>query len=140
VRFWDSSAIVPVLVTEPTSDSMRSLVAEDPRMLTWWTTPVECASAIARRERTGGLDSAGAADAEAALAILARSWIEIPPGERVRDAARRLVRFHDLAAADSFQLAAALDACENEPESLELVILDGRLATAARREGFRVLP
>jgi uncharacterized protein len=74
------------------------------------------------------------------LAGLASSWSEIPPGERVRDNAVRLVRVHDLRAGDALQLAAALVAAEERPATLELVTLDDRLALAARREGFRILP
>jgi hypothetical protein len=47
---------------------------------------------------------------------------------------------HDLRAADALQLAAALIACDEQPALLPFVTLDRRLADAARREGFRVLP
>ncbi len=67
-------------------------------------------------------------------------WVEVPPGERLRDLASRLVRVHELRAADALQLAAATVASESRPETLELVTLDERLALAASREGFRVLP
>lgn len=140
MRFWDSSAVVPTLVSEPTSDAMRSLFGDDPALTTWWTTDVECASAITRRERTGALDPASAADAHAALAALTGTWTEIPPSERLRGAARRIVRTHDLSAADAFQLAAARAASDDQPETLAFVTLDERLALAARREGFPVLP
>ncbi len=58
----------------------------------------------------------------------------------MRDQAGRLLRLHPLRAADALQLAAAIIACEHQPESLPLVTLDQRLAEAARREGFAVLP
>ena len=53
---------------------------------------------------------------------------------------RRLLRVHDLPAADALQLAAALAASEQSPESLEVVCLDTRLAAAAPqvRPGSRV--
>ena len=57
----------------------------------------------------------------------------------MRDDARRLVRVHDLRAADAFQLAAARVAADGQPGTLPLVTLDERLALAASREGFRVL-
>ncbi len=49
------------------------------------------------------------------------------------------MRVHALRAADSLQLAAALIAANHDPATLEIVSLDARLATAARREGFKVL-
>ena len=46
---------------------------------------------------------------------------------------------HPLRTADALQLGAALVAADGDPQSLELVTLDRRLADAARREGFPVL-
>jgi len=57
----------------------------------------------------------------------------------LRDAARRLLRVHDLRAADALQLAAALAAAEGRPMTLTLLCLDDRLGAAAEREGFPVL-
>jgi hypothetical protein len=61
------------------------------------------------------------------------------PSESVRRTAERLLRTHPLRAADSLQLAAALIASDHDPRSLELVCMDERLKSAARREGFTVL-
>lgn len=47
-----------------------------------------------------------------------------------------MLRVHPLRAADAAQLAAAFVAAERHPSSLEFVILDMRLAAAARKEGF----
>jgi hypothetical protein len=140
VRFWDTSAIVPTLVEESASPEMRLLVANDPEMAVWWTTRVECLSAIARRERLGELEPDESPKALEALADLVAVWVEVPPTEGVRDRARSVVRVHDVRTADAFQLAAALVAADDRPETLQLVTLDDRLAVAARREGFSVLP
>jgi predicted nucleic acid-binding protein len=56
----------------------------------------------------------------------------------LRNDARRLVRVHDLRAADAFQLAAARIAADGEPAALPFVTLDERLTLAASREGFPV--
>jgi hypothetical protein len=53
MRFWDSSAIVPLLVREPASDAITSEYEHEPDMLVWWATPIECVSALARLEREG---------------------------------------------------------------------------------------
>lgn len=136
MRFWDSSAIVPVLVEEPASERLRALAADRATPVVWWATGVECASAIARRERSLDLTPEDAADALATLDGLAERWAEVPPTEPVRDTARRLVRVHELRAADAFQLSAALVQSEGSPGSLPFVTLDERLALAASREGF----
>ena len=97
------------------------------------------ASAIGRRARLLATDEGRSARAYQHLLELASGWTEIPPSERLRDVAIRLVRVHDLRAGDSLQLAAALVVAENRPDTLELVTLDIRLAAAAQREGFPVL-
>jgi uncharacterized protein len=140
LRFWDSSALIPLIVEEPLSAVVDGLLAEDREMTAWWATRVECASAVGRRERSGAMTNHEASYALGELAELTLGWSEISPGERLRDVATRLVRVHDLRAADAFQLAAASVASEGASESLPFVTLDDRLALAASREGFPVLP
>jgi len=139
MRFWDASGIVPLLVTEPVTGPALELLEQDPSMIVWWGTPVECASALARREREGALSSAGVTEALARLRQLAAAWQEVQPVEQVRTTAQRLLRVHPLRSADSLQLAAAVIAAEHETGSLPFVCLDERLAQAAEREGFPVV-
>src|SRR6266513_3169712 len=134
MKFWDSSAVVPLLVVEQQRDELLALLQRDPRMLVWWGTPVECTAALARREREGALSVADAGAALERLRDVAVTWQEILPSDAVRSTAQRLLRVHPLRAADSLQLAAA----EHEPATLEIVSLDERLNEAASREGFRV--
>jgi uncharacterized protein len=136
VKFWDASAIVPLLVAESTTATVQRVAAADTAMLVWWATPVECASAIARLERDGALEATAAIEAFNRLAQLADGWHEVDPSDSVRETAVRFLRVHPLRAADALQLAAAFVAAERRPSSLELVTLDDRLAVAARKEGF----
>jgi predicted nucleic acid-binding protein len=139
MKFWDSSAIVPLCVEETATDRALALVAEDPEVAIWWGTPVECASAVARLEREAALTPAEAAEAFQRLDLLARSWFEIEPHDELREVARRLLRVHSLRAGDALQLAAAYLAAERRPPTLEVVTVDERLRQAAVKEGFRVL-
>ena len=127
---------MPLLVPEPTTRALQALVVRDPDMLVWWESPVECVSALVRLEREAALDAMQATAAFERLDELAHGWHEIGPGERVRETAMRFLRVHALRAADALQLAAAFAAAENRPSALEVVILDDRLAEAARKEGF----
>lgn len=136
MKFWDASAIVPLVMTEPTTGAMQALAQKDPAMLVWWATEVECASAIARLERDGALDESAVTEAFDRLKQLAGGWHEVDPSDAVREAAVRFLRVHPLRAADALQLAAAFIAAERRPASLEVVTLDDRLAAAARKEGF----
>ena len=139
MKFWDASAVVPLVVSEPPSDALIGLLEADAAMVVWWGTPVEIASALARREREGALSADGATRALERLRSTARAWHEVLPVDAVRTGAQRLLRLHPLRAADSLQLAAAILASEHDPESLEFVGLDERLNEAARREGFPVV-
>ncbi len=139
MRFWDSSAIVPLLVEEASSASMRTQLRADGDLVVWWATPVECVSALVRSRRTGRI--ADEASGIERLDWISRRWREVEPSPAIRDEARRLLRVHDgLPAGDAVQLAAALAAAERRPSSLEFVCLDDRLKSAAEREGLRVLP
>lgn len=139
MRFWDTSALVPLLVTEPASDAVAELLRVDPTVIIAWTTPVECASAVARAEHDGLLTLEETTEAFARLDELTRVWREVEPTNDVRDVARRLLRVHRLRAADAIQLGAATLAAERHPASLVVVTLDERLEAAALKEGFVVI-
>jgi hypothetical protein len=132
--------VVPLLVSEATTEGMLELYRSDPSVLVWWGTMVEVASAISRLERGGGLRAAEASAALARWDALGEERSEVSPTQRVRESARRFLRVHDLRAADALQLGAAFVAAEGVPSSLALVTLDSRLAEAALREGFEVVP
>ena len=136
MRFWDSSAIVPLLLPETMSSSVRELYRADSVMFAWWGTEVECASAICRGQRAGSLRADAVHAAFLRLTALRAGWHEVEPGDDVRESAKRFLRVHDLRAADALQLAAAFFAAEARPATLEFVTLDDRLLEAARREGF----
>jgi predicted nucleic acid-binding protein len=136
MKFWDASAIVPLLLAEDLREALLVELERDSRMFVWWGTPVECVSAVSRREREGALSLADATTALERLRALSDSWYEVLPSDAIRNTAQRLLRVHPLRAADSLQLAAALVAAEGNPVRLPFVCLDDRLAEAAQREGF----
>ena len=138
MRFWDASALVPMVAQDQVSDTLESLYGDGSDISIWWVTPVEIASSIARRERQGELNTTAASASFATLARMAATWHEVLPGQMLRQAAQRLLRVHPLGAADSLQLAAALVAAGDEPGSMEFVCRDARLAEAASREGLKV--
>ena len=139
MKFWDASAIVPLLIKEDATSRLQKLAVADAAMLVWWGTEVECASAISRLERDSALDEAAAIDAFDRLRQLAGAWHEVEAGDPVREAAVRFLRVHPLRAADALQLAAAFIAAERRPPSLKVITLDDRLAAAARKEGFSLV-
>lgn len=139
MKFWDSSAVVALLVPEMASPAVMREFERDPEVVAWWATEVECVSALARREREGTLSARLLADAIERLDEVALAWQELQPVASVRQTALRLLRVHALRAGDALQLAAAIVASEGHPSTLAFVTLDDRLALAAEREGFRVV-
>ena len=140
MRFWDSSALVPLLVEESSSVTIRALLGDDPVMVVWQLAGTEVTSALWRRRRADEIDEVVRRLAEAGLAVLEGLWTSVEDTPLVDRRARRLLALHPLRAADALHLAAALIACDERTKMLPFVTLDDRLADAARREGFRVLP
>lgn len=139
MKFWDSSALVPLLVNESSSQAVLLEYQRDPEVVAWWGTEPECVSALARFEREGGLTAAAVVDALRRLDGLSLAWREVQPVVRVRQIAVRLLRVHPLRAADALQLGAAIVAAEEQPSTLSIVTLDERLAEAGEREGFAIV-
>ena len=139
MRYWDSSALVPLVVQEADTEQRQQLQRQDRHIVTWWGSWVECASALNRLHRDGDLDDGALSQALGKLSRAAAGWLRIRPAERVRQRALRLLRVHPLRAADALQLAAALATCGDDPETLAMVCSDRRLSEAAAKEGFEVL-
>ena len=69
MRFWDSSAVVPLVCREPESPRCRAWLREDPVLLVWALAATEVVSALrwpacAARERCPRRAFAAAADRE----------------------------------------------------------------------------
>ena len=138
MRFWDSSAVVPLVVPQEPSARMREEYGADPLLNVWCMTAVEVWSAVCRLRRDGRIDSPAVRAARRRLNGLVESWVELDDVRAVRRRAQRLLETHPLRAADSLQLAAALVLVMDRPERVPFVTLDARLAGAAEREGFDV--
>ncbi len=139
MKYWDSSALVPLMIAEAATAQRRALVGTDPGIMTWWGSSVECASALHRLDRERRLGATQMLRSFGQLQRLSGAWREVEPSERLRSRAVRLLGVHPLRAADALQLAAALVAAEEDPTVLDFVCGDARLSEAARREGFTVL-
>ena len=77
MRFWDSSAIIPLCLKEPMSETVRRLMKADEDIVVWWTTKVECLSAVARRRREGVLSDEAESNVGEILSVLSTKWPEI---------------------------------------------------------------
>jgi predicted nucleic acid-binding protein len=133
--FWDSSALVALLIYQPATPSVISLY-EAYEVVVWWGTPLEIASAIARLVRMKQISSSDEKKAHHLAQKLSDSWSVIQPSDALRTTATELLRRHDLRAADALQLAAALQWCEDTPQGRTFLTADLKLRTAARAAGF----
>ncbi len=138
--FWDSSAVVPLLLPDVRSPVLAGLLRSDVEPAVWWASPLECQSALYRRHREGGMPPAALARPLERLRSLTADIDVVAPTLPLRERAGRLLAGHPLRAADALQLAAALIWCDESPQGNAFICLDERLAEAARREGFTVLP
>jgi hypothetical protein len=139
MRFWDSSAIVPLVCREEPTAAISKLYEQDWGLLVWAFTSTEILSALCRRVRERSLSKKEFSISKQRLRSLEEDWTENIEYGQVRERAERLLEVHSLSAADALQLAAALVSVREKTKEFEFVTLDDRLAEAATREGFRVL-
>lgn len=139
MKFWDTSALFVLLTVQKGSSGAAAIFNSDPEVAIWWGTSIELASAAARLRRMGEVDDAGYARILSKIGPLTQLAEEVQPSEEVRQTALRLIRIHDLRAADAMQLAAALVWARHVPAGVEFVCMDARLCAAAEKEGFTVL-
>lgn len=139
MRFWDSSAVVPLLIHQEASASVDAWLAEDSEMAVWTLTGVEISSALRRLVREGLLGEPAARVAEARADQLLKVSHTVVDLEAVKHQARRLLRLHTLRAADSLQLGAAIEWANGRPNTRIFYTLDKPLARAAEREGFGIV-
>jgi predicted nucleic acid-binding protein len=140
MRFWDSSALVAAVVEEKRTGRIRALGSEDEECVAWILAEIEIASALWRRRRAGELTEDARETAQRKSDLVLANAAIVNDVSAVVHRARRLLATHNLRSADALQLAAALLACDDEPARLPFVTLDDRLAEAATREGFTVVP
>ncbi len=136
--FWDASAVVPLCFPQVISQMSQQLRRQYRDLVVWWGTLIEVRCALARLSAAGTGNGQPPETALARLALLRESWREVLPTERVRSLAEQLAGQHHLRSGDVFQLAAALDWCDQRPQNRPFICFDRRLAQAARRVGFAV--
>ena len=139
MRYWDASALVPLVVAEPDSELVRSWLSEDDRIVTWAWTRTEITSAIERRAREGSLSRQQRREVLRRFDAFAGRWDEVTDMLAVRTRANALLARHSLRAADAGQLGAALLIQEQLAGVLTFVCLDHRLSTAAEMESLQVV-
>ena len=140
MKFWDSSALVPLLVREKETRYCLKTLSNDQEMLVWCLSKIEVISALCRRLRDKAFGEEEFQKAKGHLNDLIERAYEVQAIEKVRARALRLLEVHPLRAADACQLAAVLVATQEDPHRLAMVCFDQNLKNAALKEGFLVNP
>jgi predicted nucleic acid-binding protein len=139
MRFWDSSAVAPLIIEQRSSRACRSLYRADPSVALWTFTRTEVVSVVQRLRCEGLLADRDVTKAIGRLDALVTRAAEVTSLDAVRERAERALSVHALRAADALQLGAALILVGDRPKRRPFVVADARLADAARREGFDVI-
>jgi predicted nucleic acid-binding protein len=137
VRFWDTSALVPLVTKEEQTPRMQQVIESDRNVAVSFITPVELTSTIWRRGRR--FDQTLFRRSLFKIAEIEANWTMLDDFEPTIKLARQLITKYVLRTGDAIQLAAALLLVDEHPEELPFVTLDADLSRAARQEGFPVI-
>ncbi len=140
MRFWDSSAIIPLLVLEDKTEYCISAFQTDKEIMVWTMSKVEVFSALCRSFRENTLTEGTFELAKKRMTDLFDIAFEIVSISKVKERALRLLQVHTLKAADALQLASVLVATQEVTSKLPIMCFDERLKQAAKREGFAINP
>lgn len=141
MNFWDTSAVIALIVQEKATETIRAeFAASHDAPVLWTLTSVEAHSAVARRERGKSLTAVQARKVRQKIGEFVAGAFVVVDFEAVKESATRLLKIHELRAADACQLGAALVSVEHRPTAHRFVCLDQRLRRAAEIEGFIVTP
>lgn len=139
MKYWDASAFVPLLVNESRSGDARSLLAQDRDIVTWALSHVEVVSAIERRAREGVASSSVRISLVGKAHRMFQGIFQVDDLLRVQNGCFSLLARYPLRSVDAQQLSAALVLANGQPQAMDFVCFDERLADAASREGFIVI-
>ena len=137
--YAESSAVLAWLLDEDGGAFVRRTLADTPTIIASDLTLIECDRVLHRAAALGELTEAEAADRRAHLTTAAAHWHILHIGAEVVDRARRPFPGDPIRTLDAIHLASALVA-RSAVAGLELLSLDDRIRSAARKLGFEVLP
>lgn len=135
--FWDSSAIVALLLYEKETERIRSFLEQSEELSAYISviTPLEIASAIVRKIQDGAITLKQADLARLIISEFRKEVYLVFADQNVLDIALHLQKIYSLKVADAIQLASARVGTEN-PSVVNFLSLDEKLNNAARLEGF----
>jgi len=140
IAYFDSSALVKMLVSEEESAATLALASSVEQVATVAISRAEVAAALAQAARVGRLGRAAALGAHRRFLRDRPDLIEVPVDAALIARAEQLVWDHELRAYDAVQLAAALSLQAALQGKVVLASFDRRLLQAGARAGLEVWP
>ena len=137
IAFWDSSALIPLCVSQPQTPKAKSCY-KSYGIVIWWATPVEIISGLTRLQRMIHISQLQFDRGKQQADALAVSWVRVEPIPEIASSACALLELYPLRAADALQLASAMEYFGPNHQGSVFVTADLRLADAARQSGFSV--
>lgn len=142
MQFWDSSALLPLVVRQPpfSDPCRRAFRRRTPRAI-GFLAHVECRSAVERLARDGTLNAVARRRALAKIDKLLSAFDIVAFSADVEADALGLLGRHPLRSLDALQLGCALRLSPrgNREAPPELVCCDRKLAEAAAAEGLSLV-
>ena len=135
IAYFDTSAVIPLLIGEPSSGSCARMWNEASRSISVRLLYPEARAALARAERMGRITKRQHAAAVAELGVIVTEIDHVEISAELARNAGDLAQAHQLRGYDAVHLAAAMAALD-----AELVLVTGHndLAGAARAQGLPI--
>lgn len=137
--YAESSAVLAWLLDEPNGRTVRDVLANAEIVVASDLTLIECDRVVIRAAVLGDLTEGDAADRRAHLAAAATHWNVLRISGEVVERSRQPFPGDRIRTLDAIHLASALVARSAAP-GLEVLSLDDRIRTAAKRLGFFLQP
>jgi predicted nucleic acid-binding protein len=137
--YVESSAVLAWLLDEAAGVYVRETLATASIVIASDLTLIECDRVLHRAAALGELTEAEAADRRARLTTAAAHWHLLRIGPEVVHRARQPFPGEPIRTLDAMHLASAL-VTRSAVAGLDLLSLDDRIRSAARKLGLKVLP
>lgn len=135
IAYFDTSAIIPLIINEPSSDRCNRVWDESSRVVSVRLLYPEARAALAKAERMGRLSATQRDAAVVELETIIAQVDHIEVTETLAHRAGELAQAHGLRGYDAVHLAAALAVADSD---VVLVTGDSDLAEAANSIGIAV--
>ena len=139
--YFDSSAVVSFFIEDEHSSTLTQYLKNISLLVAFSSmlTPLEFDSAIQRRLNSKEINESLAEEAREGFLRFRKKIQLISFNENSLKIAAHVQRIHGLRPGDSIQLASAL-VCREDPSQVTFLCFDDKLNSAARKEGFNLLP